>query len=403
MTMNARKTSKRLLAVAAGLAIGTALAGPAFASGGGGGTGCFKTAGQLFQGCLADVMEERRIGNATCLNIGDRDERRECSREVAETVSEDREECFAVREARWDACELLGENIYDPDPLTVEALFSPEEVTDGTAPQNPYFDLRAGRTFVLRVVEFEDGEFEDTGDVVVGTVQDADEAVEIQGQLCTTVTEIEFAREEEEDEEEAGEVDFFFTEKTDDYYALTLNSDVIYCGETTIAVEDDEPLAVTSDGSFIAGFEGAKSGYLLRNAPPIGTAERTEWALDEAEDIVEYLSGATEPDEEFGGNNTNQEEYSCEGDACLGTEDTNPLDPEQSELKFYKPGVGFVLALDFEDGEFTGEREELACDFDTLGDFYTQGMAACGFSMEEFEELTEDLCEVAPGAFCDDD
>jgi hypothetical protein len=398
--MKVRKPTDRLLAVAAGLTLSAALAAPAGATGGNGAPGCFRTAGQLFQGCLADVMEEQREGNAVCLNIGDQAERRECRREVRINVAEEREECFEVREARWDACELLGEDIYDPDPLTVETLYTPEEVAEGIATQNPYWDLREGRTFVLRITEFG----EDTGDVVIGTVQDADEAVEIQGQLCTTLTEVEFSREEEEDEDEAGEVDYFVTEKTDDYYALTLNSDVIYCGETTIAAEDDEGLILDTDGSFIAGFEGAKSGYLLRSMPMVGVAERQEWALDEAEDVVEYLSLGTEPDEEFGGNNLNQDgAYSCEGGTCLGTQDINPLDPEESELKFYKPEVGFVLALDFEDGEFTGEREELACQFESLGDFYAQGMAACGFSMEEFEELTEDLCEVAPDAFCDDE
>ncbi len=392
----------RLAPVAAGIAMAMATMAPGTVIAASG-SGCFKTANQLFQGCRADVMEERRTGNATCLNVGDGHERRECRAEVRETVAEDNEECFDVRQARWDACELLGEDIYDPDPLTVEALFSPEEVADGTAPQNPYFDLREGQTFVLRTVEFEDGEFEETGGIVVGTVLEADEAVEIEGQYCTTVTEVELQSEEEEDEDEAGEIDFFVTENTNDYFALTEYSDIIYCGETTLAAEDDQPLLLTDDGSFIAGFEGAKAGYLLRNVPPIGTAERTEWALDEAEDIVEYLSDATEPDEEFGGNNTNQVGYSCAGDQCLGTRDTDPLGPDESELKFYKPGVGFVLALDFEDGEFTGEREELLCDFETLGDFYAMGQAACGFSAMEFEEITEDLCEVAPDSFCPDD
>ena len=400
--MKARTPSQRLIAAAAGLAMSAALAGPAAANNGGP-PGCFQTAGQLFQGCMADVMEEQRTGNAVCLNIGDHAEQRACRRDVAEAVAEEREECFEVREARWDACVLLGEDIYDPDPLTVETLFSPEEVADGAAPQNPYWDLRAGRTFVLRITEFEDGEFEDTGDVVIGTVQDADEAVEIQGQLCTTLTEVEFSREEEEDEDEAGEVDYFVTEKTDDYYGLTLNSDVIYCGETTIAAEDDEGLVLDTDGSFIAGLEGAKSGYLLRSMPMVGVAERQEWALDEAEDVVEYLSLATQPDEEYGGNNTNDDDYSCEGDTCLGTQDINPLDPEESELKFYKPEVGFVLALDFEDGEFAGEREELACQFDSLEDFWSMGADACGFTDEEFEELAEDLCEVAADAFCEED
>ena len=79
---------------------------------------------------------------------------------------------------------------------------------------------------------------------------------------------------------------------------------------------------------------------------------RQEYALGEAEDIVQYLAIGTSPTEEEGGEN---EAFPCE-DACLKTFDFAPLEPESTEFKYYLPGIGFVLAVALEDGEMTGER-----------------------------------------------
>ena len=51
-----------------------------------------------------------------------------------------------------------------------------------------------------------------------------------------------------------------------------------------------------------------------------------------------------------------------------------------------------------EDGEITGEREELVCIGDSIE---ILSDPACG--IDDPEELLEELCEVAPDAFCNDD
>lgn len=394
------------LAVGVALAMASVVPATTLAAG----SGCMRTANQLFQGCLSDADETMRQGNANCLNVGEFHERRACFRGARVEAAEEREECGEVRAARKGVCRDLQEDIYDPDPLLVDDTLPEEELAD----QNPYVNLTPGFTTLVRITE--DGE--DTGEFVVLTV--TDETEEIQGKDCRVVADVELALEEEDEEEDEGEeadavvaaedddddgeADYEVLESTYDYYALTTpNYDVIYCGETTLAFENDG-LTIDTDGSFIAGIEFAKAGYLTRSAPMVHTSERQEYALDEAEDVVTYVSLNSAPSEDFGGNNENAGgAYSCAEDACLETFDFNPLDPESEESKFYlaaPDGPGFVLALAFEDGEFNGEREELVCDFPTLEEFWDNAESDCG--VENIEELAEDLCEVAPEAFCDD-
>ena len=117
-------------------------------------------------------------------------------------------------------------------------------------------------------------------------------------------------------------------------------------------------------------------------------------ATDEAEDYVKYLSLAATPSDEEGGD---VDAFPC-GGTCLQTFEINPRDPGQAEHKYYLPGTGFVLAskLD-EDGEPTGEREEVTCigsSLDILND------PACGIA--DAEALFEALCAWAPEALCFD-
>jgi len=150
------------------------------------------------------------------------------------------------------------------------------------------------------------------------------------------------------------------------------------------------------DGSFEAGLDFAKSGYLVLNTPVFGLAHRQEFSLGEAEDIIQYLGMNTAPTEDEGGNPANSD-FSCGTDLCLQTFDFAPVDPESTEYKYYLPGTGFVLAVGMEDGEITGEREELMClgdSLDVLDD------PDCG--IEDTDLLLEELCQLAPDTFCID-
>jgi hypothetical protein len=83
---------------------------------------------------------------------------------------------------------------------------------------------------------------------------------------------------------------------------------------------------------------------------------------------------------------------------CLQTLDFSPLEPESTEYKFYLRDVGFVLAIAMEDGEPTGELEQLVCIGDSLDVLQDP---ACG--IEDVDELLEELCKLSPDAFCEDD
>ena len=94
------------------------------------------------------------------------------------------------------------------------------------------------------------------------------------------------------------------------------------------------------------------------------------------------------------GNNENDPNYSCDTPVgCVQTYDFAPIEPESTEFKYYIAGLGFVLAEAMEDGEFTGEREELMCVGDSL-----DVLNDCG--IEDPEILLEELCKLSPETFC---
>ncbi|HJP04984.1 MAG: hypothetical protein CL799_06865 [Chromatiales bacterium] len=79
---------------------------------------------------------------------------------------------------------------------------------------------------------------------------------------------------------------------------------------------------------------------------------------------------------------------------CLQTFEFAPLEPESTEFKYYLPGIGFVLAVSMEDGEFDGEREELVCIGDSVDILEDP---EC--EIDDPEVLLEELCEISD-AFC---
>ena len=343
---------------------------------------CSKTAKQMFGACRADVNDNFREVRAKCLNIAVDDERGECFERAWDERHEESDECFDRREARYEACDLVGEERYAPDPLKdpLITFIDPDSIGDGAEP-NPFFDLSVGHTYVLRAGE-------DFEEIVVVTV--TDETREAEGYdgaevLCRTVVDAVVVEEEDDDD---GGVDYEAVEITDDEYAQDVDGNVYYCGEVSRNFEDG--YLSDLDGSFFSGINGAKAGILIRSAPMVGMADRQEWAVGEAEDVVEYIHLATSPDEE-------NPLFPC-NDQCLQTHDSAALDPGETEFKYYLRNVGFVLAVALEDGEPSGEREELLCVGDSLA---VLADPDCG--IEDLDELLDELCELSPDAFCEDD
>ncbi len=342
---------------------------------------CEVTAKIMHQACRNDVRDDYLTTKANCINISSRSERRACFREARAVRAEEKGFCREVEEAREEACEILGEDRYDPDPLLDAGIefIDLDEVPLTYAP-NPYVSIVPGHTYVLKAGE----EGEET--VVVHVTEDSRE---ILGVECRVVVDVVV----EESDEGGGVYEYEAVEVTDDWFAQDSMSNVYYCGEVARNFEDG--VLRDLDGSFEAGLDFAKSGVIIRSVfPGMGVAHRQEFSLGEAEDIIQYMDDAAVPSDEEGGDN---ELFPCASGGCLKTFDFAPLDPEATEFKYYKPGIGFVLAIAMEDGDITGEREELVCIGDSL-DVLSED-PDCGIG--DPEALLEELCKLSPDAFCE--
>jgi len=132
-------------------------------------------------------------------------------------------------------------------------------------------------------------------------------------------------------------------EDTFDWYAQDADGAIWYLGEDTAEFENGE--IVSRGGSFEAGVDGALPGIAVPADPQPGMIYRQEYYAGEAEDMGAVLSVDELVEVPYG-----------RFDGALLTRDTNALEPDVAELKFYAPGVGPVLALDVSGGS---GREEL--------------------------------------------
>lgn len=273
---------------------------------------------------------------------------------------------------------MLSEDRYDPDPLTGMSLtgepiiFVDPDTIGNTEMPNPYLSLVPGRTQVLRAGE-------DFEEIIV--VHVTDQVREILGVTCRVVIDIVFLYENGEYEP---------VEVTDDWFAQSTASDVYYCGE--IARNFEDGALVDLDGSFEAGRDYAKSGVLIKAAPSVDDAHRQEFLLGEAEDVIRYLDTMAIPTQMEGGENTS---FPCAPMGCVKTEEFIPTEPEAGEFKYYLADTGFVLGIALEDGEITGERDELVCSGDSL-----DILADVNCEIADVDKLRAQLCKMSPDAFC---
>jgi hypothetical protein len=334
---------------------------------------CTSHANLMRMACYADRADTLMVHLADCIYVGSWTEANACRQEAYAEREELAEECMEVYDARREVCDLLGEQRFDPN-LNPADFVDPNDIGDSVLP-NPYWPLTAGHTHVI-VAE---------GEVVVVTA--TEEVVDIGGLPCRVVRDLAF-----EESVDDGEVEYEAAEVTQDWYAQHVNGDVVYCGENTYEIEDG--LIDNTDGSFANGTDRAIAGFLLRAFPSIGSGDRQEMASDEAEDYVRYENLATSPSAEEGGDVT---AFPCNGN-CLQTFEVNPRDPGEAEHKYYLPGTGFVLAAKLEDGEATGEREEVSCIGDSLD---VLDDPSCNIA--DPDALRDALCAWAPDALCGED
>jgi hypothetical protein len=133
-------------------------------------------------------------------------------------------------------------------------------------------------------------------------------------------------------------------EDTVDWYAQDERGSIWYLGEDTAEFENG--VIVSRAGSFEAGVDGALPGIVVPADPKPGMKYRQEYYRGEAEDNGEILRLGELVDVPYG-----------HFDQVMVTRDTNTIEPEVLEHKFYAPGVGPVLGLDISSG--SAGREEL--------------------------------------------
>jgi hypothetical protein len=174
---------------------------------------------------------------------------------------------------------------------------------------NPWFPLVPGTTFVYRGVK--DGK--SARDVV--TVTHATKT--IQGVHCTAVRDRLYL---------AGRLE----ERTTDWYAQDRRGNVWYFGEAT--AELDRAGQVTStEGSWLAGRDGAQAGIFMTARPMVGQSRRQEYYKRHAEDhfaVVSLRARVSVP-------------YTSSNRALL-TKEWTPLEPGTLDHKYYVRGIGNV-------------------------------------------------------------
>lgn len=175
----------------------------------------------------------------------------------------------------------------------VEAL-DPDDFVGGV--DNPFLPLTPGATWVYR------GTSAERRTTITVTV--LPETREVDGVEATVVREVVTGRK--------GKV----LERTDDWFAQDRAGNVWYLGE---------------QGSWETGVDGAGAGIAMLAEPRVGDGYRMEHLAGEAEDLATVL----ELDAEVTG-------PAGEWAQVLKTEDTNPLEPEVVEHKFYAEGIGLV-------------------------------------------------------------
>ena len=174
---------------------------------------------------------------------------------------------------------------------------------------NTYFILEPGHQSVL--------EGQEDGEVIDLVITVLNETKVVDGTETRIV---------EERESENGEL----VEISRNYFAVCEPAnDVFYFGEDVDDYEDGE--IVSHEGAWLAGANGSKAGMIMPGKVEVGLKYYQEIAQGVAEDRAEIIA-VNDTLDTPAGNFQN----------VLKTEETNPLEPDEKEFKFYAPGIGLI-------------------------------------------------------------
>lgn len=119
-------------------------------------------------------------------------------------------------------------------------------------------------------------------------------------------------------------------EDTADWYAQDRDGNVWYLGEDTKEYRNGK--VASTAGSWEAGKNGARPGFIMKAHPHVGDAYRQEYRRGAAEDMARVLNLDEKASVPAG-------TYA----QCIQTEEWSPLEPKVREHKYYARGIGMVL------------------------------------------------------------
>lgn len=275
-------------------------------------TACTDTRTAALAACQSDADAERSLAIGMCDNISNPAERTSCTTAADSARTEALDLCDEQDAARGDICVTLGESPYDP-PIDPRDFVDPAAIGRGV-PANRFFPLTRGLQWTYRGAD----------EVIVVTVRN--KTKRILGVKCAVIHDVVTE-------------DGVVTEDTEDWYAQDVHGNVWYFGEISQQFEHGE--LVGTEGSWKAGRDHAKPGILMLASPRIDATYRQEFLLGDAEDMatVTSLTGSAR-----------SPATSCSGN-CVITHDFSALEPDRSEDKYYKPGVGLIQEIDPATGE----------------------------------------------------
>ena len=181
---------------------------------------------------------------------------------------------------------------------------------DGHVIDNEWFPLIPAMTWRYRGVK--DGE--PSREIMVATSKTRT----IQGVPCTIVSDKLYL---------SGKLE----ERTLDYYAQDKDGNVWYFGEDTAELKPNGDVKST-EGTWLAGRNGAEPGIFMPADPQVGQAFRQEYYQGQAEDHFRILS-MNEPVQTPGSSS----------DQAVLTMEWTPLEPNVIDHKYYVQGIGTVL------------------------------------------------------------
>jgi hypothetical protein len=301
------------------------------------GDACAKTAKLAQKACKNAANEAYAIALSRCENLPQADQKT-CEEDARNQKADSLSECKDQLDARRDVCGELGGGTYDPQIAAI--TFVTPDNTNTYAPLGP-------RTYTYK-------SFDSTETIVeTDVVRVIDETRVILGKTCRVILDTVYSGDISDINNPDPKLK---REDTTDWYAQDGDGNVWYFGEISQQLEQDpnggDAIVVGMEGSWTAGRDGAKPGYIMLIDPQPGDVYRQEFAPSEAEDMGRVIGTETLSDL--------KKTYPilvgrlpsdiADDAVILHTQDFSALEPGsvlegQYEDKYYAPGVGVILTI----------------------------------------------------------